>query len=266
MVIDKVIFTIDDNPHYMGFWKSISKHYVSKLKIKPKLFVIGDSNTDITLYQNDWSEVEFVQKLENVPTIIQALIGKFYFTIGEPDSVWLIGDLDLYPLQSYHFIERIRDIGSDKYLHLNPHAYGINWRDSINGLAGYYHVAKGKTFSEELKFENKSFLDVCNEILFSNKYGIKFHNNNASNESKQASKDWGWFCCEEMYTGFILRQSDKLLEMPPNGGIHSRIDRSDMKYDLDLLKNGYYIDFHSPRPYEAHSDTIEYIISNANIC
>jgi len=37
-----------------------------------------------------------------------------------------------------------------------------------------------------------------------------------------------------------------------------------MTYDLNLIGNGHYIDFHSPRPYEDHKDEIEKIISCVN--
>jgi len=38
MIIDKVIFTCDDNPAYSGFWKSISKHYKEKIGLDSHLF------------------------------------------------------------------------------------------------------------------------------------------------------------------------------------------------------------------------------------
>lgn len=260
MKIDKVLFTIDDNPHYKGFWSSISKHYKEKLKITPKLFIIGN-NVDVSTYDSRYGEIEVVPKLESIPSIIQALIGKFYFTITEPETVWKIGDLDLYPLQQYHFKDRINEISDDKYVHLNPHAYGANWRNKINGLAGYFHVAKGKVFESELKFTGKSFLEVCNEIYKSNKYGMKFHTHTASSENVQASPDWGWFCCEEIYTGDILRNSTNLVEVLPVLETYNRIDRHNMVYDSNKIAENFYIDFHSPRPYETHMDEIEKIIS-----
>ena len=260
MKIEKVIFTIDDNPHYKGFWSSISRHYNLRTGIKPKLFIIGDNVNPLT-YDNTNGEIEVIQRIEGIPTIIQALIGKFYFTNTEPDTTWIIGDLDLYPLQQYHFTEHIKDIEEDKYVHLNPYAYGVNWRSKIEGLAGYFHVAKGKIFEEELKFTNKTFEDVCNEIYNSDRWGIKFHNMSVSQVSIDASPEWGWFCCEEMYTGELLRESKKLVELPPVES-YTRLDRSHMVYDLKSIKKGYYIDFHSPRPYESNSSIIEEIISN----
>jgi hypothetical protein len=258
MKIEKVIFTIDDNPHYKAFWLSISRHFKTKMEMTPKLFIIGD-NVDTNGYSTEFGEIEVVPKVPNVPTIIQALIGKFYFTKTELETTWLIGDLDLYPLQRYHFTEMIKDISDDGYVHLHPHAYGKNWRNSVNGLAGYFHIAKGKTFMEELKFE-RPFEDVVNEIFNSNSYGIKFHGQLASQVSMDASSDYGWFCCEEMYTGVKLRDCQKLTEIPPTNG-YSRVDRSTMVYNINDIKKGKYIDFHAPRPYEKYSNVIETIIN-----
>lgn len=259
MKIDKVIFTIDDNPHYFGFWSSISKHYKLRMNMIPKLFILGN-DIDISKYDTTYGEIEVVQPLEDIPTIIQSLMAKFYFTKTEPNTTWMIGDLDLYPLQQHHFKETIENIDDDKYIHLNPYAYTIDWRNRFEGLAGYFHVAKGSVFIDELKL-HRSFEEIINEIYRSNKYGIKFYNLGARPESKQASKDWGWFCCEEMYTGELLRNSDKLIEIPPKNR-YTRLDRSFMVYNLNDIKLGRYIDFHAPRPYEEHSNIIESIIEN----
>lgn len=262
MKIDKVIFTIDDNPHYKGFWSSISKHYKERLNMIPKLFIIGN-NVDVDSYDNRYGEIEVIEQLPNIPSIIQALIGKFYFTKTEPNTIWKIGDLDLYPLSKEYFTTNIKDIDDDSYLHLNPHAYGHDWRIKPQGLSGYFHVAKGKVFEEELSFTNKSFEDVCLEIFNSDRWGIKFHSISGSQTNKAASPDWGWFCCEEMYTGELLRNSKKLVELLPKNG-YTRIDRSNMVYNVNLIPTGHYIDFHSPRPYENHQSVIEDIVSRVN--
>ena len=262
MKIEKVIFTVDQNPHYEPFWASISKHYQTRMNLVPKLFVIGD-NIDLSKYDTTYGEVEAISKINNIPTIIQALIGKFYFTITEPNTIWKVGDLDLYPLQRKHFFEDISNIEDEAYVHLHPYAYGTDWRQKFQGIAGYYHIAKGKNFETELKFNNKSFEDVCNEIYNSNEFGIMFHNLDASPESKLASNHHGWFCCEEMYTGKLLRTSNKLIELPPNK--YNRIDRSNFIYDLNKVRDEYYIDMHAPRPYEDFEEQIETIVENSFI-
>ncbi len=62
--IEKVIFTIDDNPHYKGFWTSISKHYKQKMGITSKLFIIGD-NVNIDCYDKNYGEIKVVKTVKN---------------------------------------------------------------------------------------------------------------------------------------------------------------------------------------------------------
>lgn len=259
MKIDKVIFSIDDNPHYKGFWSSISRHFNQRIGIRPKLFIIG-KDVDISSYDVTNGEIELVPPVEGIPSIIQALWAKFYYVKTEPETTWLIGDLDLYPLQKNHFVDRIKDISDDSYVHLNPYGYGKNWREGYNGLPGYFHVAKGRVFTEELGLE-RSFEEIVKGIYNSNKWGIKFYNIQENNENRMASPDHGWFCCEEMYTGYLLKNSKKLVEVDPEGG-YKRIDRSDMRYNIEDIGKSMYIDFHSPRPYESHSEEIEKIVSS----
>lgn len=259
MKIEKVIFSIDDNPHYKGFWSSISRHFNQRLGIRPKLFIIG-KDVDISSYDISNGEIELLSPVEGIPSIIQALWSKFYYVKTEPETTWIIGDLDLYPLQKNHFVDRIRNISDEFYVHLNPYGYGKNWREGYNGLPGYFHVAKGSVFTEELRL-NRPFEEIVKEIYNSNKWGIKFYNIQENDENRKASSDYGWFCCEEMYTGYLLKNSKKLLELEPEGG-YKRIDRSDMRYNIEDIKKSIYIDFHSPRPYGDHSEEIEKIVSS----
>lgn len=257
MKIQKVIFSIDDNPHYMGFWSSISRHYKTKLGMSSKLFVLSNDSLAGDKYDKSYGEVEVVPLLSEFPPILQALMAKFYFVVTEKETLWMVGDLDLYPMQTQHFIDDIANIPDDAYVHLNPYAYGVDWRKKVDGLAGYFHVAKGRIFEEELGF-HKSFHEVCSEV-FSGPYGIRATHNGCAPVSRQASKHWGWFCCEEMYTGKLLRASQRLIELAPKH--NERIDRSNMSYVLGDIPKGRYVDFHSPRPYEEHQQVIELIAS-----
>jgi hypothetical protein len=258
MKIDKVIFCVDDNPHYRGFWKSISRHFCERMGMASKLFVIANRDT-ATEYPTEFGEVEYVPPVPGVPSIIQALMGKFYYTTSEPMTTWMVGDLDLYPLQRRHFVDTIADIDDAMYVHLNPHAYGRNWRKTVHGLAGYYHVAKGVVFSKALGF-HRPFADVVEEVYRANRYGVKFHNCPVSELSKHTTPDYGWFCCEEMYTGHLLRDYANLIELPPTGR-YLRVDRAYGEYTLSQVLAGQYIDFHAPRPYEEYAIAIEHLIA-----
>ena len=261
MKIDKVIFTCDDNPAYAGFWASISKHFKNKIGLNSHLFVICEDENRISAYSQDNGQVTFIKKLPKIPTIIQALWGKFYFTSTEPETTWMIGDLDLYPLQRNWFTTNIEKYSEESYLHLNGHAYGVDWHKNSSGLAGYYHVAKGKTFKEYLEMRS-SFQDDCEYIFESRKYELQ--NSAAPHDwAKSASSYWKYFCCEEKYSAEILSKiKDKIITIPwPNNDMSKyRICRSNMNYDSNNISKEFYIDFHAPRPYEDYEKIINDII------
>lgn len=263
MKIDKVIFTCDDNPAYAGFWASISKHFQEKIGLKSHLFLIGDDETKVSMYSRDYGQVTFVKKLPEIPSIIQALWGKFYFTKTEPETTWMIGDLDLYPLQQEWFTTAIEKYSDDSYLHLHGTGNGKNWWTDPRGLAGFYHVAKGKVFEEYLEMR-PTFEQDCRYIYESEKYGLD-PSNPAHQWAHEASPHWRYFCCEEQYTGEVLaKRKEKVTAIPwPMEHFDAmRICRStNMAHNPDLIGRGFYIDFHAPRPYEKHREAIDSILS-----
>lgn len=263
MKIDKVIFTCDDNPAYAGFWASISKHFAKKMAMKSHLFMIGDDENKTKMYSTDYGQVTFVKRLPEIPSIIQALWGKFYFTKTEPNTTWMIGDLDLYPLQKWWFTTNIEKYREDSYLHLHGTGNGKEWWNDKRGLAGFYHVAKGKVFEEYLEFR-PTFEEDCRYIYESGKYGLD-PSNPAHQWAHEASPYWKYFCCEEQYTGEVLsKRKDEVVCIPwPCENFNSkRICRSTgLVHDPNLLSSGWYIDFHAPRPFEKYETEINAIIS-----
>ena len=99
MKIDKILFVSDENPNYLSFWPSISKFYKTVYNINPHLFFIGNKNDENKKYLTDeHGQITTINPIVDIPIIIQSLWAKFWFTQTEPETVWLIGDIDLYLL------------------------------------------------------------------------------------------------------------------------------------------------------------------------
>jgi len=257
MKIDKVLFTCNENKEYIGFWNSISRYFKNTIGIEPVLYFLG--NADNIEISSEYGEIRQVDPIEGVPTRIQALWGKFYFTKDEPDTTWLIGDLDLY-----HFDKTYFDIEGDyDYCHLNEDGYhtGKNWRNSdLVDLPGYYHIAKGSTFKDIFNLD-ESFKDQVVFIRDCKKYGVGFNGRG----SIHTGVDGQYQCCEENLSTEILRDKVKDLNFYgrtlPNG---SRIDRGQIMLPLNELKDGIrkgdLVDMHCPRPYELYSKRIEELL------
>jgi hypothetical protein len=278
MKIDKILFVSDSNITYLSFWKSISRYYKKRFDIYCKLFFIGEKTEDNEIYlSEEYGEVEIVKPLEKIPIIIQALWGKFWFTQTEPETKWLIGDIDLYLLNKDFFFKSLDFIPEDGYGHLNS---GSNWGNGVD-LPGYFHCASGEKFKKLLNLSD-SFEEDCLYILNSKKYGILYNglvgktwaNIESAPERIKDKLDYGFICCEENLSTerlFNYKKDVTTIEYPKN---LNRLEteyavvgrQTPDNYNFDKIfqeKNKEsFIDFHSPRPYTVFGERIEKIISN----
>ena len=277
MKIDKILFISDENINYLSFWNSISKFYKTKYNIPCKLFFLGAKTEDNSQYlSEEFGEVEVVTPLTNIPIIIQALWGKFWFTQTEPDTNWLIGDIDLYLLNEEYFYSALNQIPNDGFGHLNANGYkaGNWWENTKYGIPGYFHCSSGKKFKEYLQLSD-SFEEDCRFIMDAKRYGIMFNGYSEQSAPPRVKDklDFGYICCEEnLTTERLIPFKDSIvsvtypsqlirLETPHAlGGAATPHDFNLLSIFNPIYKDSY-IDFHSPRPYSVYSDQIETILS-----
>lgn len=275
MRIDKILFVSDDNANYLSFWNSISKFYKTVYSIQPHLFFLGikDESNEKHL-STEYGDITYINPIKNIPIIIQALWGKFWFTQTELDTIWLIGDIDLYLLNKNYLDNCLSSTHDDQYVHLNANGYHQgNWWTAKNGLPGYFHLAKGKKFKEYLKLSDSFELD-CSYIYNSKKYGILYNGMiKDATDAPPRVKDktnFGFICCEENLSTerLIVRKDDICSFTYPKDLI--RLETPFAKAglttpcDYNLLTNYNekinYIDLHAPRPYNCFAKSIDTII------
>lgn len=280
MKIDKILFISDSNLNYLSFWNSISRYYKKRFGIDCKLFFLGEKNAENEQFlSEEYGEVEIVKPLDNVPIIIQSLWGKFWFAQTEPDTNWLIGDIDLYLLNKDYLEYAIAQIPEDGYGHINANGYKVGnwWENPKAGIPGYFHCASGKKFKEYLRLSD-SFEEDCLYIYNSKKYGILYNgliaNENHAPQRVKDKKDFGFICCEENLTTERLSPlKDKitsitypssLMRMETPYALHGLPTPAefDIETIYDPRAKSYYIDFHAPRPYTIFGEKIEKIIKN----
>lgn len=266
MKIQKVIFSCDGNDQYVGFWNSISNHFEKFLNLQTQLICLGEHNAK--LFSDKHGEVKVVNLSKDYPPILQALWAKIWYTSQEPNTTWMVGDLDLYPLQKRRFLSSVDYLPDNAFAHLNLNGYGIPWKSVIPalnpGIPGYYHVGKGITFTEKLKFHD-SFDEAIKYIFNEKKFGLKYQTDNPEAHASETSKrvpDWGWFCVEEHYCSYLLKDDpDQIIDVPIDEP-YRRVDRfNNCQFDQNLLINGKYVDLHSLRPYEQYEAQIENLLS-----
>lgn len=282
MKIDKVLFST--SVEFSDFWNTISKVYKTKLGIEPVCLLFGKkSDTNVN---EDYGKVIEMPILPQYNLLLQVTWSKFYYPIHEPDTTWMIGDIDMIPLQSDWFVEKIKNVPEDVYAHLNtgsccigslrpPHDW---WTvgGSVDGgcdLPGQYHVAKGRIFQKALEHTG-TFEDELKYLISNNRYGLGAR---GSPDPRWHVKEVFYWCAEEHRSTELIRKNIlngtiKFYGTYYNPNNVDRVDRAwfnpntqNYTYDVDRLAKNDYVDMHCMRPYSKYAAQTENVLKIANM-
>ena len=239
MKIDKIIFSSSEL--FSPFW-NIQAPLWRSMGIEPVCLLWGKiENTNMNPELGEIIEKEFNPDLYES---FQITWSKFYHTSTEPETTWLIGDMDLVPLQSKYFTEGISALPAECYTHL---AFGEIPRNGVHvcnliakhygdfslsfmnmfeqkggfydggmDIPAYYHVAKGKIFSEALGLGEKSFDEQVKWVCESKKFGLgPLHDNNFHHPS--------WESVKHQYDSLPIPEDEKYIWVADEGYSSHRI-------------------------------------------
>lgn len=255
MKIDKVLWASSEE--YSDFWNINSKIHNQYLDMDCVLLLYGKKeNCNVS---EEYGEVIEVDPIEDLPLILQIVLSKFYYPRNEPNTTWLLGDIDQLPLQRKHFVENLKDVPDDHYVHLAEDAITILkglqtgcWKTHDECyLTAHYHVGKGSTFHQALNLDLPFSTHVKNLIsYYYQKPFDKIDNINVNDL-------WAF---EEQYTTSLIKKNyvDRFtgFERP-----HSRKICRSQNCRFDKNNKEYYVDIHCPRPYKQHEKQINDIIN-----
>ena len=230
----------------------------------------------------------------NLIKSFQMTWSKFYHTQIEPETTWLIGDMDLVPLQSAWFTSKIEDLSDDVYTHL---AYGEIPKSCnedlklfekrggyVNGgmdLAAYYHAAKGKIFTRALGLDECGFDEQINRVVEDGRFGLGPTNGLTPEQTIMQypyipipRDELYYWVADENYSSYRIYNAHKegLLQfvshITPRGRPHDRLDRASMSQGYYLcnssqVKNNGYIDIHCDRPYKKQEEALKRVVGAA---
>jgi hypothetical protein len=245
MKIDKVIHSSDNNPLYLDFWSSVSKVWKEKFNVEPVLVYIDDEDVEI---DDSCGSVIRIKPIENIPIYLQTLWVRYWLPSTEPETTWMISDIDMFPISKEYFLRQIEKIDDNKYVHLNPCI------DQYGTLPSCYHVAKGKKFTEVLELP-KSWEESLRMV---------YDSNLGSDPGSHLAGKNCWFADERYANLKIVKYAKKwdLVFLERTGGQNGRrIDRGNWSYNPKLVEDGWYIDSHSIRPYNRYKKEIDKLVN-----
>jgi hypothetical protein len=133
---------------------------------------------------------------------------------------------------------------------------GLTWENG--GISpSAYHIAKGSVFNDIYKFED-TFEEELDKIK---KLDLK-----TMWAKETGTETWGY---DETYSSMVLfdnRERFNIVGLSKNSEFSQRrIDcfrNYEILYNIEALKNNYYIECHSCRPYKNHKIWIDNLVDN----
>ena len=240
----------NDNPLYLDFWPIVSKLWKLKFNIEPVLLYFGPNHNNIS---TEYGTVVNMEILDGIPISTQAQCSRLWYLGQLKDTdISITSDIDMLPLSKKYFIESIEPISNNKLVNLNPIV------TNFIHLPMCYNIGSSLTFKKILNLDI-SWLDFMNRLIDWSK--------------TTECKDYHgvgilWSLDETWSTNQIINYEKEnkgsiTLILRPNGVNGFRIDRPNWRYNKSLLKDDYYYDAHSVRPYSQYKQTIDEIITNS---
>lgn len=252
MKIDKVIFSIDDNPKYDGLWEIVSEVCYKKLNITPILFHITDEDSDF--FEDKYGIVKKIKKIESFPTGFQCQIYRMFGTKYFLEEFCLTSDIDMLMLNKQYFFNVLDQTHTDDIIIYSADAYDSNRPECVGIYSGSrypicYVLGKGKTFSKLLE-TNCDFSEYCEKVL---KMGYPTHDSDELYFGHCVDNKNHGINIHKLKRGF----STKFVCEKRNERLN---DDCFNVYDKIKLKNDEYIDFHLARPYKKYKKEIHEVL------
>lgn len=228
--IDYVIISSDDNPMYKDFYPIVAKRW-NELGIKTYYINITDKDC---LYKDEYGIVHCIKSIENLDTGFQSQVVRLFSSKFLSGNI-LMSDIDMFPIYGDYFNGYNDELTDDNVIIFSGQPYG-----NVPYYPMCYVLSHSRNFVKYLGIENLNFEQYCNMLL--EKYGK------------------AWNTDEHfMYDQFQFHL-DKILTK--NRDLSRRIDRGNWTYNLNHLKDNYYIDSHMLRPYSTYKRDIDFMVEN----
>jgi hypothetical protein len=243
MKVDLVIHSSDANPFYLEFWPLVSKVWKLRFDVEPVLVFIGDETTVI---DETYGRVIRMNPIPDIPVYLQCQWVRFWIPSQFPDKTCLLSDIDMFPISKEYFINQVKDIPDDKYVHLNPdHQF----------IPVCYHLARGSTFTRILSLDEN--WEHSMRSLYEKNLGHDCTNDAPDNPILKDKPNWG---AEEEYVTHIIRKSTDQSVFVFLNRQHQRLDRSSWYWSPDQIQSDIFADAHSIRPYSEHRTDVDALV------
>ena len=229
--LDRVILGCDLHREYIDFWPLVAKAWKQIVGITPTLALIAPEGVYV---DESVGQVIRFDPIPGIPTHMQAQVIRLLLPTLFPEDGCIISDIDMVPCVRDYFVNTIATIPDNCFVVYRDQAYPAHEQH----YPMCYNAAKGKVFAELFNVHSKE--EIYSKI-------VEWYNKNA-----------GWYTDERMlYDSLELWSGKKNRCIKLGHGRLPRLDRGYWHFNPTLIKQGYYLDAHCPKPYHLHVTEID---------
>lgn len=235
--MDYVVIGSNKNPLYLDFWPVVSKVWKTKFGVTPVLGLIDDFESEIE--ESEYGLIKRFKSSDNILPELQSQIVRLYLP-KYLNGYCLISDIDMFPLSKKYFEECASNLTND-----NMVIYSSNHPQTIDSnMFPMCYVSAHSDVYKDIFDINLDWDDFCKLLVGRGEY---------------------WYTDQKYLYEKAMDFHNKtnkliLLNRVWNAPIDNRVDRSSWSYSPELVKEEYYIDCHSLRPYNEHKEEIDKLI------
>ena len=260
MKIDRVIFSSDTTEKYLQFWPLICDAWIRLMNVQPVFVLVMDKRKgreeeeriSTSIKERIRSSIVFGPNVEFIPiwcnpefpAAQQAQLIRFYaatlFDTSIKTEVCLLSDIDMLPLNPSYFHDPVLTLDNSKLVIYSSDAYKTKPEE---GFPICYMAGTGTTFGEVIGGTWNNFHDQIGSWL---------------------EHGFGWRTDEKV---FWLKwkewkgKDDRTILLNRGFSGFRTIDRIDRAGNIPvkMIEEGYYKDFHMPRPYQKYQQGIDQV-------
>lgn len=232
MKADYAVISSDDNPLYKDFYPIVAKRW---FELGFKTYYVNITDED-SIEQTEYGIIHKIKKIDSLPSGFQSQVVRL-FVANFIDANLLMSDIDMLPINGDYYNQYNNEYSGNNIILFSGQPYGVNPYFPM-----CYVLASSKTLKECLGFSKVNFEKYCKKLA--EHYTIK------------------WNADEHFMYDMFSQHRDLLLIK--NRNFSRRINRIDWNYDIEKLKQGYYIDSHMLRPYSLHKGSIDKLVTDIN--
>ena len=233
MKADYVVISSDDNPLYKDFYPVVAQRWYD---LGYKTYYLNITEKD-EIISNKYGIIHKIKKIDFIPTSFQSQVIRL-FSSNLVEGNLFMSDIDMLPISKDYFSKYDNELDDKNIILYSGQPYGVNPYYPMCYVLGH-----SNTLKTYLKIANISFLEYCK--MLSENIGIKWN-----------TDEHFMYEALQPYREFLkVKQRD----------FSRRINRPDWVYDIEKLKQGFYIDSHMLRPYSLYKDKIDKLVEEIKL-